>query len=74
MCYMAFNSSSYGHPNASSEEDSQISPKPLGSNDIVWNYGKLIKKVSYNDVKCNKCNKIVKGGINRLKQHVAGIS
>lgn len=35
---------------------------------------KVIKKGSYNNIKCNKYNKIMKGEINKLKQHEAGIS
>ena len=62
---------SSGQPSASSEDE--IPLKPSGSTDIGWNYGKLVKKNSYNEVKCNKCHKIVKGGIYRFKQHIAGI-
>ena len=43
-----------------SNEDGGIPPKPSGSNDIGWNYEKLLKKNSYNEVKYNKCHKIVK--------------
>lgn len=65
--------SSSGRPNASSEDDGQIPPKPPGSNDIGWNYGKLVKKNSYNEVKCNKCHKIVKGGITGLSNMLPGL-
>lgn len=50
-----------------SKEDSQVPPKPSGSNNIGWNYKKLIKKGLYNNMKCNRCYKIVKDRINMLK-------
>lgn len=73
MWSIASNSNSCGRPNVSSQEDSQILPKPRRSNDIGWNYGTLIKKGSYIDIECNKCNKIVKREIHILNQPIAGI-
>ena len=58
-------------PSASNED--KIPPKPSGSNDIGWNYEKLLKKNSYNEVKCNKCHKIIKREIYKFKKYITGI-
>ena len=41
--------------------------------DIGWDHGKPVGR-NKRIVMCNYCNKIVHGGITRLKQHVARIS
>ncbi|KAK1403892.1 hypothetical protein POM88_003497 [Heracleum sosnowskyi] len=43
------------------------------SNDVGWDYGELTVPKNNDKVKCNLCNKAFSGGINRLKQHIAGI-
>lgn len=40
--------------------------------DPGWNYGKLINPKDTNSVQCVFCGKLLKGGIFRLKQHLAG--
>ena len=40
---------------------------------LTGNYGKLVKKIFFNEVQCNKCHKIAKGGIYKFKQYVDGI-
>ncbi|KAK1258722.1 hypothetical protein QJS04_geneDACA019298 [Acorus gramineus] len=46
---------------------------PPGSTDPGWKYGYLMSKSDTNSVTCRLCSKIIKGGINRLKQHLAHI-
>ncbi|PWA51517.1 zinc finger, BED-type [Artemisia annua] len=43
------------------------------SADVGWEYGYLADPDHVDKVKCNLCGKIVSGGVNRLKQHIAGI-
>lgn len=43
------------------------------SEDVGWKYGYLADPNNQNAVTCKRCKKEVKGGIYRLKQHVAGI-
>jgi BED zinc finger len=48
--------------------------RPANSCDPGWKYGRLIDKHDTNTVKCLLCNKITKGGINRFKMHLTGLS
>ncbi|KAK2655648.1 hypothetical protein Ddye_008700 [Dipteronia dyeriana] len=44
------------------------------SDDIGWEYGKLIDPSNFDKVKCNLCSKEFSGGLFRLKQHIAQIA
>lgn len=44
------------------------------SDDVGWKYGDLENENKLERVKCNKCDKEMGGGINRLKQHIEGIT
>lgn len=46
--------------------------RPRRSNDPGWNYGYWLKPGNINNVVCNLCGKITKGGIKRHKEHLAG--
>ena len=54
------------------EEDAFPSTKLEGapSDDIGWHFGIPVEG-NRNNIKCKLCGKIVKGGITRLKQHIA---
>ncbi|KAK1301616.1 hypothetical protein QJS10_CPB12g00559 [Acorus calamus] len=56
-------------------ESGSLSPPctPPGSNDPGWRYGYLTNKSDTNSVTCRLCSKLIKGGINRLKRHLAHI-
>ncbi|KAL6559467.1 hypothetical protein OROGR_004584 [Orobanche gracilis] len=41
-------------------------------NDICWNYVRMLKPPQTNDLVCNFCEKVTRGGIYRAKQHLAG--
>ncbi|GLT96774.1 hypothetical protein SLE2022_143740 [Rubroshorea leprosula] len=41
------------------------------SNDVGWDYGELCDSKDFNVVKCNFCRSIFKGGIYKLKCHLA---
>nr|GFB32574.1 hypothetical protein [Tanacetum cinerariifolium] len=43
------------------------------SKDVGWEFGFLVDLNKPDKVECKICGKLVSGGINRLKQHVAGI-
>ncbi|GKB42075.1 uncharacterized protein Tco_0887017 [Tanacetum coccineum] len=43
------------------------------SKDVGWEFGFLVDPNKPDKVECKICGKLVSGGINRLKQHVAGI-
>ena len=43
------------------------------SEDIGWEYGVLVDPNNMDKVKCKLCNKIVSGGVYRIKQHIAHI-
>ncbi|CAL0306258.1 unnamed protein product [Lupinus luteus] len=40
------------------------------SEDIGWHFGTQVPK-HRNNIKCNLCGKVIKGGVTRLKQHIA---
>ncbi|KAL5764322.1 hypothetical protein ACOSP7_016678 [Xanthoceras sorbifolium] len=44
------------------------------SDDIGWDYGKLVDPSNYDRVRCNYCGKIFSGGVHRLKQHIGHIA
>ncbi|XP_037404559.1 uncharacterized protein LOC119267293 [Triticum dicoccoides] len=46
--------------------------RPRRSNDPGWNYGYWLTPGNSNNVVCNLCGKITKGGIKRHKEHLAG--
>ncbi|ONK75753.1 uncharacterized protein A4U43_C03F20170 [Asparagus officinalis] len=68
---MASNSSMSERSNSTSSE--QILETPPGSTDMRWNYGKLMKKDCHLTMQCKKWMKVMKEGVNHLKQHIAGI-
>ena len=41
------------------------------SDDVGWEYGVLVYANNKDKVRCNLCNKEMRGGIYRLKQHLA---
>jgi len=41
------------------------------SDDIGWEYGVLVDTNNKDKVRCKFCNKEMRGGIHRLKKHVA---
>ncbi|CAD6245863.1 unnamed protein product [Miscanthus lutarioriparius] len=41
------------------------------SDDVGWEYGVLVDANNKDKVKCKLCDKVLQGGIYRLKQHVA---
>ncbi|KAF0932001.1 hypothetical protein E2562_007811, partial [Oryza meyeriana var. granulata] len=41
------------------------------SDDVRWEYGVLVDPANKDKVKCKLCDKVMQGGIYRLKQHVA---
>ncbi|KAJ1287784.1 hypothetical protein BS78_02G037200 [Paspalum vaginatum] len=43
------------------------------SSDIGWDYGVLVDPTNLNVIQCKLCGLIVRAGIYRLKQHIAGI-
>ena len=43
------------------------------SGDIGWKYGKIADPSNKDKVKCNFCQHVSSGGVNRFKQHIAGI-
>nr|XP_028956498.1 uncharacterized protein LOC103441098 [Malus domestica] len=43
------------------------------SEDVGWEYGILANPTNSDKVKCKLCDKIISGGVHRLKQHVANI-
>ncbi|XP_056687242.1 uncharacterized protein [Spinacia oleracea] len=50
------------------ESDANVTRKT----DLGWKHGYLADPKNKNDVTCKYCGKVAKGGINRLKQHLAG--
>jgi len=44
------------------------------STDIGWEYGVLADPNKLDKVKCLLCGKLMSGGVNRLKQHIAQIT
>ena len=47
--------------------------RPRRSNDPGWKYGYWLKPGNINNVKCNLCGKVTRGGIKRHKEHLAGV-
>ncbi|XP_071699672.1 uncharacterized protein [Rutidosis leptorrhynchoides] len=43
------------------------------SDDIGWDYAILVDPTNLQKVQCKLCGKVISAGINRLKQHIAGI-
>ena len=60
--------------NIRSEGASNDSVLKRRSEDIGWEYGKLINPSNFDKVKCNLCSKEFSGGVYRLKQHIARIT
>nr|GFA78711.1 serine/threonine-protein phosphatase 7-like [Tanacetum cinerariifolium] len=62
-------------PTATTEGDASCTQSILkrNSGDPGWNYGTLCDAENRETVKCKLCGFISKGGITRLKYHVAGI-
>ncbi|XP_035830865.1 uncharacterized protein LOC118479311 [Helianthus annuus] len=44
------------------------------SDDIGWEYGQLVDPNNLDKTQCNLCEKVMSGGVYRLKQHIAGIT
>lgn len=40
--------------------------------DLAWKYAYLADPKNRNDLTCNFCGKVAKGGAYRLKQHLVG--
>ena len=66
-------SSSGSHAMSNSNSINSELYRPSNSNDPGWKYGRLTNKNDTNTIKCLLCNQTNKGGINRLKNHLAGI-
>jgi hypothetical protein len=56
----------------------EVAPKTEGANllrrnseDVGWEYGVFVDANNKDKVKCKLCDKVMQGGIYRLKQHVA---
>ena len=56
----------------------EVAPETEGANllrrnsdDVGWEYGVLVDANNKDKVKCKLCDKMMQGGIYRLKQHVA---
>jgi hypothetical protein len=58
---------SSGASNAMSEIEKSLK---RGSGDVGWEYGQLIDPTNLDKVKCKLCDKVLSGGIYRLKQHI----
>jgi hypothetical protein len=43
------------------------------SDDMGWEFATLIDPLDLQRVKCKLCEKEMHGGVNRMKQHIAGI-
>ncbi|KAL5762989.1 hypothetical protein ACOSP7_019253 [Xanthoceras sorbifolium] len=56
---------------ASNSNESVLKRK---SDDIGWDYRKLVDPSNYDRVRCNYCGKIFSGGVHRLKQHIGHIA
>ena len=48
-----------------------IGTSPKGARDFAWKYA--FEGTDYNSVICIKCERQIRGGISRLKYHLAGI-
>ena len=61
-------------PSIASEYDPKNDParKPQKSKDLGWKYGYWPNLQNKDEVKCTLCGTSVRGGIKRLKQHLAG--
>ena len=42
------------------------------SDDIGWHFGEPVAR-NKNNIRCKLCDKVIKGGITRLKQHIAHV-
>lgn len=58
---------------ASAPEVSTVDCLKIKSQDVGWNYGYLADPNNLDVVKCKRCKKEMRGGVFRLKQHVAGV-
>ncbi|CAN0922966.1 hypothetical protein LINGRAHAP2_LOCUS33323 [Linum grandiflorum] len=54
-------------------ENGTGNPLIRNSGDIGWRYGEIADPNNKDKVKCNFCSNVSSGGINRFKQHIAGI-
>ena len=60
-----------GSTEASSDAASVLKRK---SNDVGWEYGMLVDPKNMDKVKCKLCDKIMSGGVYRVKEHIGHIS
>ncbi|KAM0985366.1 hypothetical protein ACFX2C_012645 [Malus domestica] len=65
--------SSSGASTAMSSSSQSENVSKCISEDVGWEYGILANPTNSDKVKCKLCNKIISGGVHRLKQHVANI-
>ncbi|XP_021315251.1 uncharacterized protein LOC8066208 [Sorghum bicolor] len=56
---------------APAPENEGVNLLKRNSDDVGWEYGVLVDPKNKDKVKCKFCNKVMQGGIYRLKQHVA---
>jgi hypothetical protein len=54
---------------AAGTEDADLLKR--NSDDVGWEYGVLVDASNKDKVKCKLCNKEMRGGIHRLKEHLA---
>ncbi|XP_070682491.1 uncharacterized protein [Malus domestica] len=70
---MMIGTSSSGASTAMSSSSQSENVLKRSSEDVGWEYGILANPTNTDKVKCKLCNKIISGGVHRLKQHVANI-
>lgn len=68
---MAASSASVTNTQQSNDESNDILKRK--SNDLGWEYGVLVDPNNLDKIKCLLCDKVIRGGIYRMKQHIAGI-
>lgn len=54
-------------------QDIDFPDKLDGSKDIGWEYRKFVKAGNFREIQCMSCEKIMYGGISRVKQHITGV-
>ena len=71
MAYSTFGSASTSASGPVACPSRFIGTHPKGARDFAWKYA--FEGIEYNSVICIKCEKQIRGGISRLKYHLAGI-
>ncbi|CAN6720326.1 unnamed protein product [Malus baccata var. baccata] len=72
-CVMMTGTSSSGASTTMSSSSQSENVLKRSSKDVGWEYGILANPTNSDKVKCKLCDKIISGGVHRLKQHVANI-